>query len=347
MQIFIHKKGQTLGPFDIEQIKQGLQANQYTLADLAHTPGIDGWKSLHDVLSFLRNQVRNGVPTQPILPPSPTPHPSTPQPSSSPATPQPHQGIPDVAGKVGDSVSGLLSNPAIRAFLNEEQDPQAVARVYDRLMQICMGDEQVLYIAVQKKLILNFSPAAVALTNKRVIMFRPQAFGLALSFDDHYWLNVVNVHISEAVLGSIFAVNLIDNRRVFVDSLPKAQARRLYQFGQQMEEYMHRHRRELMLEERRAGAGNFNVSMNNIQPPVQGMPYPQTSPQQQMPLHGQNAQEFPLASPHPAAPPAALPQASSSEDPLEKLGKLKTMLDRGLISQAEYDTKKAEIMARF
>ena len=35
---------------------------------------------------------------------------------------------------------------------------------------------------------------------------------------------------------------------------------------------------------------------------------------------------------------------SSSEDPMEKLSKLKKMLDAGLIEQAEYDAKKAEIL---
>lgn len=37
---------------------------------------------------------------------------------------------------------------------------------------------------------------------------------------------------------------------------------------------------------------------------------------------------------------------SSSEDPMETLGKLKKMLDAGLIEQAEYDAKKAEVLGR-
>lgn len=42
----------------------------------------------------------------------------------------------------------------------------------------------------------------------------------------------------------------------------------------------------------------------------------------------------------------AVPQNSSSEDPMEVLGKLKKMLDAGLIEQAEYDAKKADILNR-
>lgn len=46
---------------------------------------------------------------------------------------------------------------------------------------------------------------------------------------------------------------------------------------------------------------------------------------------------------------ATAPQSGTSgaaEDPMETLGKLKKMLDAGLIEQAEYDAKKAEILSR-
>lgn len=46
---------------------------------------------------------------------------------------------------------------------------------------------------------------------------------------------------------------------------------------------------------------------------------------------------------------SGIPQPSSqsqAEDPIETLGKLKKMLDAGLIEQAEYDAKKAEILSR-
>lgn len=39
------------------------------------------------------------------------------------------------------------------------------------------------------------------------------------------------------------------------------------------------------------------------------------------------------------------PAAANSEDPMEKLSKLKKMLDAGLIDQADFDSKKAEILA--
>lgn len=43
---------------------------------------------------------------------------------------------------------------------------------------------------------------------------------------------------------------------------------------------------------------------------------------------------------------SAVPAQVSPEDPMEVLGKLKKLLDAGLIEQAEYDAKKAEILSR-
>ena len=45
------------------------------------------------------------------------------------------------------------------------------------------------------------------------------------------------------------------------------------------------------------------------------------------------------------APPQQVEQAASSEDSVAKLAKAKAMLDQGLISEAEYDTLKAKILA--
>ena len=50
------------------------------------------------------------------------------------------------------------------------------------------------------------------------------------------------------------------------------------------------------------------------------------------------------ATPQPVAQP--VPQPTSKEDPMEQLNKLKKMLDAGLITEEEHNTKKAEILAK-
>lgn len=56
----------------------------------------------------------------------------------------------------------------------------------------------------------------------------------------------------------------------------------------------------------------------------------------------------PVNTPPPAAPAQQQTQqaAAQESDPLEVLGKLKKMLDAGLIEQSEYDSKKAEILSK-
>lgn len=85
------------------------------------------------------------------------------------------------------------------------------------------------------------------------------------------------------------------------------------------------------------GAGNAFGSM------AQQMFAPMTNPYaqpQQPPLQTAPSGRFTQQS-------AVSPQAqSTAEDPMEVLGKLKRLLDAGLIEQAEYDAKKAEILSR-
>ncbi len=59
---------------------------------------------------------------------------------------------------------------------------------------------------------------------------------------------------------------------------------------------------------------------------------------------GYPQQGYPQGYPQPQTPPA--PQAPAQDDPMEVLGKLKKLLDAGLIEQSEYDAKKKEVLAR-
>jgi membrane protease subunit (stomatin/prohibitin family) len=60
----------------------------------------------------------------------------------------------------------------------------------------------------------------------------------------------------------------------------------------------------------------------------------------QQPVPGIGAQ----STPPPAAPPAAAPAAPAEEDPVERLTKMKGMLDAGLITQDDYDAAKNKIL---
>lgn len=84
-----------------------------------------------------------------------------------------------------------------------------------------------------------------------------------------------------------------------------------------------------------AGSAFGSMAQQMFAPMTNSFAQPQQSPVQSAPS-GRFTQQS-------AAPAQA---QSSAEDPMEVLGKLKRLLDAGLIEQAEYDAKKAEILSR-
>ncbi|MDH7464604.1 PH domain-containing protein [Chitinophagaceae bacterium 26-R-25] len=194
-------------------------------------------------------------------------------------------------------------------FLNEEQDPKAVEKISERLDSMLMNSEEVHYIAIQKKPAINLTPDCLVLTNKRIIIFRPKNLGLAMDLEDYIWRDVLSCHLKENIWGSEFTIQTIDGTVNKIDFLPKAQARKLYTMAQEQEEIQKEVRRQRDLEEKRAGAGRLVVSGPTGQS--------QTNTEQKQ-----------------------------QDDPVAVLQKLKTLLDNQLISQEEYDAKKAEVLSR-
>ncbi|WP_299178034.1 PH domain-containing protein [uncultured Chryseobacterium sp.] len=201
----------------------------------------------------------------------------------------------------------------LKKFLNEEQDPKAVEKLLEKINSLLTSNEFVEYIAVQKKPVINLSPDCIALTNRRIIFCRPKNFGLSMDFQDYSWVDIADCHITEGIIGSTFMMKTVRNFTNMMDYLPKAQARKLYQFAQEMEERMRSIRREKDLETRRASAGGITV--NNATPII-------TQPQQNQ------------------------PQLIETEDPFAVLQKLKGLMENGIISPEEFEIKKNEILSR-
>jgi len=202
----------------------------------------------------------------------------------------------------------------IDKFLNEEQDQKAVEKVYSRLTDLLSHGEEILYIAVQKKPLVNLMPDCIAITNKRVLFFTPANFGLTLKFVDFVWKDIVDVALKEELIGAVFSIKTTNGTEIGVDYLPKVQARKLYQYAQERKEEEREARRLRDLEEKRAESG----SMQFETPVYQSAPY---------------------------SSPPTVAKAEQKEDELtEKLKKLKTLFDKGLISQEEYNHKKLDLL---
>ena len=195
----------------------------------------------------------------------------------------------------------------VKTLTNENQDPKIVERICVKVKEILISDEKILYVAVQKKPLANIAPDAVVLTNRRFICYRPKVLG-RVTFDDYPWRDLYNAQLQEKMLGATLSMTTVHGQRIAVDYLPKAQARRLYSFAQEIEEKVREERRMRELEDKRAAAGGVVVGAG------------------------------------PAA--AAATQPSVEPDPVRRLQKLKEMLDAGLITQSEFDGKRAEIVSK-
>ncbi len=198
---------------------------------------------------------------------------------------------------------------SIKELVSDEQDPKVIEKVLPKVQEYCTSNEEVQYIAVQKKTIgVNFSPDCIALTNKRIILVRPKSFGLSLDLKDFSWLSVADVHMKEGVFSATITIKTTSGQTDSMEDIPKAQARRLYRFAQEMEETKKEERRQRDLEDKRAIAGG-GITINT-------------------PSHQPQAMAAPV------------------EDPMEKLTKLKSMLDMGILTQQEFDAKKADILSK-
>lgn len=203
---------------------------------------------------------------------------------------------------------------SINQFLADEQDEAAVRKILPKLTELLTRDESIDYIAVQKKLVMNISPDAVVLTNKRLIFVQPSLFGM--QFQDYPWREVQDVHMSEQMIGATLTCRTTTGKHHALDSIPKKQARRAYAYAQAVEEQAYDKRQQLELEKMRAAAGGVV-------------------------LHAPSAPSMP-----PALPAQGTPAAVAADDPLASLAQLKKLLLAELITEDEFNAKKAEILAR-
>lgn len=205
----------------------------------------------------------------------------------------------------------------IEQFLKDQQEPKAVEKVYSRLNDLLNGGEEIIYIAVQKKPLVNITPDCVAITNNRIFFFTAANLGLSIKFMDFVWKDVIEVRIKEELLGAVFSVKTLNGAETSVDFIPKTQARKLYQYGQEREQAEREDRRQRDLEEKRAASGTIHGDLPRF-----------ASTQNQ---------------PQPAAP---KPVEEAKPDELTaKLKKLKMLFDNGLITQEEYNQKKLDLLS--
>lgn len=121
----------------------------------------------------------------------------------------------------------------LKKILNEDQDPKAIEKISAKLENLLMKNEEVGYIAVQKKPALTVFPDSIVVTNKRIIICKPKNLGLSMEFIDYDWNDVSATFVKEGILGAEFTFNTKSDNTFTIDYLPKNQARKLYTFSKE------------------------------------------------------------------------------------------------------------------
>lgn len=206
---------------------------------------------------------------------------------------------------------------SIDRFLSDEQDPKAVEKVIGKLNDLLTSGEELLYLAVQKKPAVNLLPDSIAISNKRIFYCEPGNLGLTMNFKDISWKNIKEVSFKEEFFGSKFICVPQHGENIVTEFIPKTQARKLHQAAnEQLEQYKEMLRQQ-QLEENRSVAGSVQTA------PVQSII------------------ELPIEE---AEVIATAPIDEQEDETTLKLRKLKTLYDKQLITQAEYESKKAAIL---
>lgn len=213
----------------------------------------------------------------------------------------------------------------IDRFLSDEQDPKAVEKVLGKLNDMLTTSEELIYLAVQKRPAVNLLPDCIAVSNKRIFYCEPANFGITMNFKDISWKSIKEISFKEEIFGSKFICVPQHGENIITEYIPKVQARKLYQAAYEQLEAYKEQLRQTELETQRA------------QQPAPATPVTETIIPEIIPA------EEPVTE---AYVPPVLIEEPEDETTL-KLRKLKTLYDKQLITQAEYEAKKAGILDTF
>ncbi|SHM68706.1 PH domain-containing protein [Flavobacterium chilense] len=229
-----------------------------------------------------------------------------------------------------------------KKFLNEEQDPKAIEKITSKLNDLLMKNEEIGYIAVQKKPAITVFPDSIILTNKRIIICKPKNLGLSMDFTDYTWDDITSTFVKENILGSEFSFGTTTDLTISIDYIPKTQARKIYTYAKEQLDLL---KNPIVAEAPVAEPVQTTEPENNAEEEVEEVETEEVT---------NYAEIIPAATPYETFEPIQPAQPStgerklsdlSKEELFDKLQNYKKLLDNGLIMQGEYDTYKKEILS--
>ena len=206
----------------------------------------------------------------------------------------------------------------INKLIQDGQDTKVVEKIQSKIIDMLTVGEFIQYIALQKKPAVTLLPDSITVSNKRIFLGEFTKLGLTTNFEIFRWEEIKDIAFKEEIFGSKVTVIPFTGENLTIDYIPKVQARKLYQLI------------KTALEDPEAIARE-EPSITSPEPrPIEVVDFEQDSVDS---TKVENNVE------------------NSTIDPLDdeltkKLTKLKSLYDRQLISQAEYESKKAELLTQ-
>lgn len=230
----------------------------------------------------------------------------------------------------------------LKKILNEDQDPRAIEKITAKLENLLMTNEEVGYIAVQKKPAVNILPDSIVVTNKRIILCKPKNLGLSMEFIDYDWDDIAASFVKEGILGADFTFSTHSDLTHTIDYLPKNQARKLYTYAKEQLDLL----KNPVVPAPLTGAAKYaeETAFEEVETIEEITPEEVTNFAELLPATPTVAYESQdEVKPETVANEKNLSDLSQ-EELFEKLQNYKKLLDNGLILQGEYDKLKTEIL---
>lgn len=265
-----------------------------------------------------------------------------------------------------------MENYQIDKYVQDGQDTKVVEKIHGKILDMLTPGESINYIALQKKPAVNLLPDSITVSNKRIFLCEFTKLGLATNFEIFPWKDIKDIAFKEEIFGSKVTVIPFTGENLTIDYIPKTQARKLYQLIKDALSNLQNQKTET--KENKVVIENkpvFNAPAakeieKEVTPIIEEKPkfeerprfeerpslnstFAQQNQQPQNPKPEFQGFDTPRPTTPTTPPTTSLPEVSKTEEDDEitlKLKKLKNLYDKQLITQSEYETKKAEILSQ-
>jgi hypothetical protein len=228
----------------------------------------------------------------------------------------------------------------LKKILNEDQDPKAIEKITAKLENLLMSNEEVGYIAVQKKPAVTIFPDSIVVTNKRIILCKPKNLGLSMEFIDYDWDDISGSFVKEGILGADFTFTTNSDLTQTVDYLPKNQARKLYTYAKEQLDLLKNPKAATPIVEEVKAEAPIESPTQEVVEEIQAEEvthFAEIMPSTQDDFIIDTEIEAPISEEKGLS-------HLTQDELFAKLQNYKKLLDNGLILQGEYDRLKSEIL---